>query len=207
MNKITNAVAEYLALRSYIKDPDGTMVDSRLNTIIPRFRGKCCDSIRFPIHTSPSFSKDIHLRSLIHIANQYNVGTRDIIRAINDPTMLDAETIIAETHVEKKRILIQLYTIERLLNELKLDAIDKYVDKTGFIYELYEIKSANQRYLKFNHASLEGIVYVKPVPPGCYSALQGRAWICGIIEEGETTMKLSQMKLEQLIEALPKEVK
>ena len=42
-----------------------------------------------------------------------------------------------------------------------------------------------RRYLYFQHASLAGIFYAKPVPPEVKKAFHARAWILSLVERDE----------------------
>ncbi len=61
-------------------------------------------------------------------------------------------------------------------------------EKLGLKYTLMTMSigdNINRKYLYFEHASIPGVFYAKPVPPECDKALQARAWILSMIGREE----------------------
>lgn len=72
-----------------------------------------------------------------------------------------------------------------MLKQLNAKEEDSYIDnKTGYLYKLYQMKIGNidRRYLHFEHASIKGVFYTKPVPPECKKAVHAFAWTRKLLE-------------------------
>jgi len=111
-----------------------------------------------------------------------------------------------------QRELIRKIGAERVLKACNAKTIDDWIDpNTGFNYKLMDMQLANdiqniqRMYLYFEHASMPGIYYAKPIPPECDTAWKARAWIVSLIERDE----LSDITIEkeaEIIANLPAKV-
>jgi hypothetical protein len=101
---------------------------------------------------------------------------------------LNPELILNEQNADIQREILKKIGAERALKKLNAKCLDKWTDpKTGKYYELLNLKanSIDRKYLYYEHASLPGYFYAKPIPPEINKAMHGRAWILGIIERNE----------------------
>jgi len=92
---------------------------------------------------------------------------------------IDPELAIKEKNVDVQREIIRKIGAERMLKKLNAKALDVYKDdKTGLSYTLYRMNIGNidRKYLHFEHASMKGVFYTKPIPPECEKAMHGYAW-------------------------------
>jgi hypothetical protein len=114
---------------------------------------------------------------------------------------LDAKLILNEQNTDIQREILKKIGAERALKKLNAECLDKWTDpKTGKYYELLRLKAnnINRKYLYYEHASLKGYFYAKPVPPEINKALQARAWIIGCIERNELN-EISDIEIEALL--------
>lgn len=115
---------------------------------------------------------------------------------------------LEEKNTDVQREIIRKIGAERMLKESNAKILDEFIDKTGFKYQLMSMtigSTINRKYLYFEHASMRGVWYAKPVPPETQKALHGRAWILSMIER-EDLSKIDDKIEKQLIKNLPKYV-
>ena len=109
--------------------------------------------------------------------------------ALTPAKKLDPKVILAEKNVDIQRELIRKIGAERLLIETGAKELDNWQDpNTGFKYKLVDMRigdNIRRRYLYFQHASMPGIFYTKPVPPETKKAFHARAWILSLVEREE----------------------
>ena len=107
---------------------------------------------------------------------------------------ITVEQALNEINADVQREIIRKIGAERLINNMV--ELDVFTDKHtggGNSYRLMQMKmgsNINRKYLVFEHASMPGIFYAKPVPPECAKALHARGWILSLVErEGLTAVK------------------
>jgi hypothetical protein len=122
---------------------------------------------------------------------------------------IDPKQALEEKNADVQREIIRKIGPEKMLLALNAKTIDEAHDpKTGLSYALKEMKvgnSINRKYLWFEHASMPGVFYAKPVPPETQKALHGRAWICSIIEREELN-NINAAREKQILAELPESV-
>ena len=119
---------------------------------------------------------------------------------------IDVNLALSEKNADVQREIIRKIGAQRFLVETKAKELDNFIDQTGFSYRLLNMKignNINRKYLYFEHASLKGVWYAKPVPPECRTALHARAWILGLIEREHLSKDIDDAKI---IECLPDKV-
>ncbi|MDI6788003.1 MAG: hypothetical protein QME51_06500, partial [Planctomycetota bacterium] len=118
---------------------------------------------------------------------------------------LNPELALTERNADVQREIIRKIGAERMLNHCNAQTMDEYKDKTGYTYKLMNMAIGNnirRKYLYFEHASLPGIFYAKPVPPEVTKALHGRAWILSMVERTDLN-NLTIDKETEIIANLP----
>jgi hypothetical protein len=119
---------------------------------------------------------------------------------------IGVELALNEKNVNTQREIIRKMGIERLISKTEL--LDTFIDRhtgAGNKYELRKLKIGNsidRKYLAFKHASLQGLFFMKPVPPECTRAIEARAWILSIIEQED----LGRVNEELLLNSFPEVV-
>ncbi|MCB4791081.1 MAG: hypothetical protein LHV68_04255 [Elusimicrobia bacterium] len=101
---------------------------------------------------------------------------------------LNPELILNEQNPDIQREIIRKIGAERVLKKLNAKSLDTWTDpKTGKNYELLHLKvnTIDRKYMYYEHASLPGYFYAKPVPPDINKAMHGRAWILSMVEISE----------------------
>ena len=102
---------------------------------------------------------------------------------------LDPKLALTEKNADIQRELVRKIGPERLLIETGAKELDNWQDpNTGFKYKLVDMRigdNIRRRYLYFQHASMPGIFYTKPVPPETKKAFHARAWILSLVEREE----------------------
>ena len=118
---------------------------------------------------------------------------------------IDPQKAIDEKNTDVQREIIRKIGPEKMLKKLGAKTLDTANDpKTGLKYELKEMKigNINRKYLWFEHASIPGVFYAKPVPPETKKALHGRAWILSLVER-EELKGISVGREKELIKNFP----
>jgi len=109
--------------------------------------------------------------------------------ALTPAEKLDPKLALTEKNADIQRELVRKIGPERVLMETHAKELDAWQDpNTGFKYRLMEMvigDNIQRRYLYFQHASMPGIFYTKPVPPETKKAFHGRAWILSLVEREE----------------------
>ena len=109
--------------------------------------------------------------------------------ALTPAEKITPKIILAEKNADIQRELIRKVGAERLLLEMGAKDVDEWEDpNTGFKYKLVDMvigDNIRRRYLYFQHASLAGVFYAKPVPPEATKAFHARAWILSLVERDE----------------------
>ena len=106
---------------------------------------------------------------------------------INQPELLSATEIEKENNLEIKRVMLEIYTLERYLEEANAELIERNDDP--HIGELYCIpqEDENMVLLKVLNSTMENDgtykTYVIRVPPDMKTARQARAWTFGFEAE------------------------
>lgn len=98
---------------------------------------------------------------------------------------IDPQLALKETNADVQREIIRKIGAEKMLKASGAKLIDEADDpNTGLHYQLQEMVVGNikRRYLYFEHASMPGVYYAKPVPIESKTALHARAWILSLIE-------------------------
>jgi len=126
---------------------------------------------------------------------------------MTDAGKIDPQLALDEKNVDVQREIIRKIGAERMLKKLNAKPIDEFIDNHtngGNRYQLMEMKigAINRKYLYYEHASLPGVFYAKPVPPDIKKALHARAWILSIGD----TKKLMRMPDDVIKENLPQYV-
>jgi hypothetical protein len=110
-----------------------------------------------------------------------------------------------------QREIIRKIGAEKMLKACNAETIDTFIDQhtgQGNEYRLMKMNigsQINRRYLVFNHASVPGIVYAKPVPPECTKALHARAWILSMVER-DSLSNINVAQEAEIIANLPQVV-
>ena len=122
---------------------------------------------------------------------------------------IDLQKALDEKNTDVQREIIRKIGPERMMKKLNAKTIDEADDpKTGYHYTLKEMKigsNVNRKYLWFEHASMKGVFYAKPVPPETKKALHGRAWILSLVEQDELD-KISSPREIKLYARFPESV-
>jgi len=99
---------------------------------------------------------------------------------------LDVSKALTEKNADIQREIIRKIGPDRLLVETNAKTLDDFTEpNTGYTYSLKTMQigdNIDRRYLYFEHASMPGVFYAKPVPPECKKALHARAWILSMAE-------------------------
>ena len=101
---------------------------------------------------------------------------------------LDPKLILNEQNADVQREIIRKIGAERCLQKLNAIEVDKWhFKKFNLNYSLQKIKAngLDANYLVYEAAMLKGVHYAKPMPPEVTTAMQGLAWMKGIIERNE----------------------
>ena len=102
---------------------------------------------------------------------------------------IDPTLALKETNADIQREIIRKVGAERMLKHCNAKTLDIFThEKLGLKYTLMTMSigdNINRKYLYFEHASIPGVFYAKPVPPECDKALQARAWILSMIGREE----------------------
>ena len=119
---------------------------------------------------------------------------------------IDPKLVLEETNADVQREIIRKIGAERLLKHCNAKTLDNWDDpNTNYNYKLMDMNIGDRirrKYLYFEHASMKGVFYAKPIPPEVNTALQGRAWILSMIER-EDIKNLTKDKEAELIANLP----
>ena len=122
---------------------------------------------------------------------------------------IDPKLALKETNVDVQREIIRKVGAERMLKSCDAKTLDDWNDpNTGYNYKLMTMEIGDRirrKYLYFEHASMKGVWYAKPVPPEVNNALQARAWILSIIERDDLK-NIDVAKEAEIISALPETV-
>jgi len=93
---------------------------------------------------------------------------------------------LKEKNADVQREIIRKIGAERLLKACNAKVIDDWNDpNTGYNYKLMDMaigRNIQRKYLYFEHATMKGIWYAKPVPPETKKAQHARAWILSLVE-------------------------
>lgn len=156
---------------------------------------KVCIVIVMPEHVKVNADKRLHCEtgSAIRWSDGYELY---YLNGINVPDYivnlpadeLDPHLILNEQNADIQREIIKKIGAEKILKKLDAVVLDKWTDgKTGKYYELLNLKVGNidRKYLYYEHASIPGYFYAKPVPPETKTARDGRAWILSLVDRGE----------------------
>ncbi len=100
---------------------------------------------------------------------------------------LNPELALKEKNADVQREIIRKIGADRILLKSNAKKLDIYKDnKTGLTYTLFHMRlndNIDRKYLYFEHASMKGIFYAKPVPPEAEKSLHAFAWTRGLIEQ------------------------
>ena len=128
---------------------------------------------------------------------------------VETPTeKIDPALALKEENADVQREIIRKVGAERMLKSCNAKTLDEFNDPRGGMGCNYKLMSMEvgerirRKYLYFEHASMPGIVYAKPVPPEVNKALHARAWILSLIEQNDLT-KIDTAKEAELIANLP----
>jgi hypothetical protein len=150
----------------------------------------------------------------VKYADGFGVYALNGVRMPEEIVMTRAENIdpkiaLTETNADVQREIIRKIGAERVLKSCGAKELDNWDDpKTGYNYRLMDMTIRNnirRKYLYFEHASMKGIFYAKPVPPEVNKALHGRAWILSLIER-DKLKNISVSDEAELIANLPQYV-
>jgi len=129
--------------------------------------------------------------------------------ALTPAEKLDLKLVLTEKNADIQRELIRKVGPERLLIKTGAKELDAWQDpNTAFRYRLMEMvigDNIRRRYLYFQHASMPGIFYAKPVPPETEKAFHARAWILSLVERDELN-RMSIGKEAEIIANFPTRV-
>ena len=119
---------------------------------------------------------------------------------------IDPALALKESNADIQREIIRKVGAERMLKVCNAKTLDDWNDpKTGYNYKLMEMSVGNniqRKYLYFEHASMKGIFYAKPVPPECKKSIEARAWILSMVERDD----LKNINEAEIIANLPQYV-
>ena len=120
---------------------------------------------------------------------------------------LDPQLALDEKNADVQREIIRKIGPERMLKACNAKTLDDWKDpQTGYKYKLMDMsigENIRRKYLYFEHASIPGVFYAKPLPPEVKKAMHGRAWILGMVERNELP-DINTAKEQELINQLPK---
>ena len=119
---------------------------------------------------------------------------------------IDPTLALKETNADIQREIIRKIGAERMLKKCNAKIIDDWIDSnTGYNYKLMEMaigQNIRRKYLYYEHASMKGIFYAKPVPPETKKAIHGRAYIVSLVEREELN-NIDVAKEAEIISNLP----
>ena len=118
---------------------------------------------------------------------------------------IDPKLALEEKNADVQREIIRKIGYERMLNACNAQTIDKWdCPKTQLHYELKRMKfgAVDRLYMCYEHASIPGVFYAKPVPPETKNCVQGRGFQTGIV----TREDLKNVSDEYIINRLPETV-
>src|SRR3990167_2047835 len=126
--------------------------------------------------------------------------------AMTPAEKLDPALALKETNADVQREIIRKIGAERMLKHCDAKTLDTWIDpKTGHTYKLMDMtigQNIRRRYMYFEHASIPGVFFAKPVPPETAKALHGYAWQRKLIDRAKLT-KISSADEAELIANLP----
>ena len=125
---------------------------------------------------------------------------------MTDAGKIDPQLALTEKNVDVQREIIRKIGAERMLKATNAKVLDVFIDRHtngGNEYKLMEMEvgQIKRKYLYYEHASLPGVWYAKPVPPETKRAIHARAWI--LRNELED---LEIMSDEEIMDLLPEVV-
>ena len=119
---------------------------------------------------------------------------------------IDPTLALKETNADVQREIIRKIGAERMLKACDAKTLDSWDDpKTGFNYKLLDMSIGNnirRRYMYYEHASIPGVFFAKPVPPEVRKALHGYAWQRKLLNREKLT-NISSADEAELIANLP----
>ncbi len=107
---------------------------------------------------------------------------------INNPELLSVTEINREHNLEIRRVMLEIYTLERYLEESNAQLLDRNDDPhVGSLYRISQNDDEDMVLLKVANSTMEADgtykTYVIRVPPDMITARQARAWTFGFEAE------------------------
>ena len=127
--------------------------------------------------------------------------------AMTPAEKLDPALALKETNADVQREIIRKIGAERMLKHCDAKTLDTWIDpKTGHTYKLMDMtigQNIRRKYMYFEHASIPGVFFAKPVPPEVRRALHGLCWQRKLIERNELN-SITVDTEKEMLENLPK---
>lgn len=101
---------------------------------------------------------------------------------------IDPQLALSEKNADVQREIIRKVGYERMLKVCNAVTLDTWVcEKTQLKYELKRMKfgAVDRLYMCYEHASIPGIFYAKPVPPETKNCIQGRGFQTGLLNRDD----------------------
>jgi len=123
------------------------------------------------------------------------------------PEEIDVQKVLGEKNTDVQREIIRKIGAERLIQKLNPKTLDKWTQPgKNLSYKLYEVTLPNtnikRKYLYYEHASVPGIFFCKPVPPQCKKVIHARAFQVSMINDKEIK-RLTAEQEQKIMENLP----
>ena len=116
---------------------------------------------------------------------------------------IDPQKALDEKNADVQREIIRKVGYERVMKVAGAKTIDDWIDtKTGLKYSLKVMtigSNINRRFLCYEHASVPGIYYAKPVPLECDKCWQARAFQLSVLDREQ----IKGAKEEEVLAKLP----
>ena len=129
--------------------------------------------------------------------------------AMTPAEKLDPALALKETNADVQREIIRKIGAERMLKHCDAKTLDTWIDpKTGHTYKLMDMtigQNIRRKYMYFEHASIPGVFFAKPVPPEVSKAVHGYAWQRKLIDRAKLT-GISSADEAEMIANLPGKV-
>ncbi len=119
---------------------------------------------------------------------------------------INPKLALTETNADIQREIIRKVGAERILKCCNAKTLDDWNDpNTGYNYKLMDMsigERIRRKYLYFEHASMKGVFYAKPVPPETKKALHARAWMLSMVER-DALKNIDQATEAEILANLP----
>ncbi len=119
---------------------------------------------------------------------------------------IDPVLALVEKNADVQREIIRKIGAERMLKSCAAKTLDTWNDpKTGYNYKLMDMtigQNIRRKYMYYEHASIPGVFFAKPVPPEVTKAMHGFCWQRKLVSR-EKLNNISSADEAELLANLP----